>query len=90
MPKLTPARLDGLHGMRKFTAGELHALADSLEHDAVDPKSPDDPRWVSRWALRVRRLAEQKARSAEQHDSDRRARMTTQRAAAGDGASRRG
>ena len=63
MPKLTPARLDGLHGMQQFSASELHARADLLELDAADPQCADDTKWLLRWAKRVRRLAEQKERA---------------------------
>lgn len=84
MPKLTPARLDGVYGMRAFTAAALHALADGLERDAADPACPDDPKWVLRWATRVRRLAEEKERSVEHRASRKRAHRTTQQAAAPD------
>jgi len=60
MPKLSRGRLDGLHGMHSFTAAELFALADKLQQQALDPSSADDPRWLKRWAAKVRRLAAQK------------------------------
>ncbi len=60
MPKVSSGRLDGLHGMRSFTAAELFAMADDLDRQAADPTTADDPRWLRRRAARVRRLAEQK------------------------------
>ena len=65
MPKLTPARLDGIDGMKKFTADELHRKADELEAEIGDPNSENDPRYLQRWAMRIRRLAKQKEKSAE-------------------------
>jgi len=66
MPKLTPARLAGLYGMRRFTARELHERADQYESRISDPHNTDDPRWLRRWADRVRKLALQKE-AAEEH-----------------------
>ena len=65
MAKITPARLDGVYGMRKFTAEELYALADEYEARIIDPKNTDDPKWLQRWADRVRKLARQKEQALE-------------------------
>ena len=65
MPKLTPARLDGIYGMRKFSAEELHRRADEVEAEIRDPNSENDPRYLQRWAMRIRKLAEQKEKSSE-------------------------
>ena len=71
MPKLTPARLSGMYGMRKFTAEQLHELADKTEAEIVDPDSKNDPRYLKRWAMRIRKLAQQKERSAEHKNRQR-------------------
>ncbi len=68
MPKLTPARLDGIDGMRQCSAEELHRRADALEAQIGDPDSENDPRYLQRWVMRIRRLAEQKAKSREHKD----------------------
>lgn len=65
MPKLTPARLDGVYGMEKFTAEDLHAKADAYEKQIIDLHNTDDPKWLQRWASRIRKLAEQKEKSKE-------------------------
>ena len=65
MPKLTPARLDGVYGMRQFTADELHQHADRLELQVADPRNTDDPKWLRRWANRIRQLARRKEVSGE-------------------------
>ncbi len=65
MPKLTPARLDGVYGMEKFTAEELHAKADAYEEQIIDPNNTDDPKWLQRWANRIRKLAGKKEKSRE-------------------------
>jgi hypothetical protein len=77
MPKLLRGRLDGLHGMRSFTSEELFAFAARLEQQAAAPDCADDPRWLRRWATRVRRLAELKedacvSRSRDHRDDHRR------------------
>ena len=51
--------------MKKFTAEELHRRADELEAEIGDPTSKNDPRYLQRWVLRIRRLAEQKEKAAE-------------------------
>lgn len=66
MPKISTGRLNGVHGMESFTSVELLALADRLEAQIVDPLNTDDPRWLRRWAGKVRRLAAQKEASREQ------------------------
>ena len=60
MPKLTPSRLSGVYGMATFTAAELYARADKYERQIKDPKNQDDPRWLQRWADKIRRLAVKK------------------------------
>lgn len=72
MPKLTPARLDGLYGMEKFTAEELYAKADVYEMQIDDPENTDDPKWLKRWVNRIRKLAEQKERAREHKSTMRR------------------
>ena len=69
MPKLTPARLSGLYGMQSFTAEELHQKADWYESQIKNPESEDDPRYLLRWAKRVRKLAMQKEKSIEQKNN---------------------
>lgn len=65
MPKLTPARLDGVYGMQRFTAEQLHQRADQIEKQIADPSNTDDPCWLRRWADRIRRLALKKEAAAE-------------------------
>ena len=72
MAKLTPARLDGLSGMRKFTAEELYARADALEAQIDDPNNRDDPKYLKRWSMRIRQLAEWKERERDHKRSQRR------------------
>ena len=69
MPKITPARLDGVYGMEKFTSEELHAKADEYEKQITDPNNTDDPKWLQRWANRIRKLAEQKEKSKEHKEN---------------------
>lgn len=66
MPKISRGRLDGIHGMSSFTSAELVALADRLEAQLHDALNTDDPRWLKRWAAKVRRLALQKEQAFEQ------------------------
>jgi len=73
MPKLTPARLDGVYGMRRFTAAQLHELADQYERQITDPHNTDDPRWLRRWADRLRTLAIKKE-AAKEHKREERVR----------------
>ena len=60
MPKLERGRLDGIEGMSSRTANELRAWADRLETQIKNPNNGDDPRWLRRWAERMRRLADKK------------------------------
>jgi len=69
MAKLDPARLDGVYGMRKFTAEELYAFADELEARIESPTNTDDPKWLRRWINRVRRLAGEKEKAVEHKES---------------------
>jgi hypothetical protein len=65
MAKLTPSRLDGVYGMRKFTADELHAAADGHVRQIAHPKNTDDPKWLWRWAKKLRWLARKKDKARE-------------------------
>jgi len=69
MPKITPARLDGIDGMEKFTAEELHTKADEYEKQINNPNNTDDPKWLKRWADRVRKLAKQKEKAQEHKEN---------------------
>ncbi len=69
MAKITPARLDGVYGMEKFTSEELYAKADEFEKQITDPENTDDPKWLQRWANRIRKLALQKEKAKEHKDS---------------------
>jgi hypothetical protein len=71
MPKLHRGRLDGLHGMSRFTADQLNQWAERLEAQAGDPTSSDDPRWLRRWARRIRALADRKDKAAQRRTSER-------------------
>jgi hypothetical protein len=57
--------------MKPHSSAELFAWADRLEAQILDPKNPDDPRWLKRWAGKIRRLAEQKSRSIENKERSR-------------------
>ncbi len=72
MAKLTPSRLSGVYGMTTFTAIELFALADKYEQQIKDPKNHDDPRWLQRWADKIRRLAIKKESAVAHKESTRR------------------
>jgi len=63
MSKIDQGRLDGVWGMRKFTARELYSLADEHEHMIIDSENTDDPKWLQRRADRLRRLATQKEKA---------------------------
>ena len=65
MPKISQGRLDGVWGMSKFTAEELHAFADQYESEINNPKNTDDPKWLQRRADRLRTLAIQKEKSLD-------------------------
>lgn len=63
MAKLERGRLDGLFGMRKFTAEELFIRASELESQIQNPYNMDDPRYLQRWADKIRLLALKKQRA---------------------------
>ena len=63
MPKIERGRISGLDGMQTHTYVELHALANQLEAQITDPRNTDDPRWLKRWADKLRRLADKKQRA---------------------------
>ena len=63
MAKVERGRLSGLDGMETFTSAELLAWADRLEGQIQDPQNRDDPRWLRRWAEKMRRLAAQKEKA---------------------------
>ena len=65
MAKLSRGRISGLDGMENHTAEELYIWADELETQIKDPKNEDDPRWLSRWAEKLRTLARQKEKALE-------------------------
>ncbi len=65
MPKLKRGRLSGVSGMERFTALELHAIADEYEAEAKNSDSADDPKWLLRRSKKIRKLAEQKEKSLE-------------------------
>ena len=65
MPKISQGRLDGLSGMNKFTAEEIHAFADQYESEITNPKNTDDPKWLQRRADRLRKLATQKGKALD-------------------------
>jgi hypothetical protein len=46
--------------MAAHTSVELYAKADALEAQIDDPNNLDDPRWLRRWAAKIRQLAKQK------------------------------
>jgi hypothetical protein len=52
-------------GMRKFTAEELHDNADTDVQQIGDPANTDDPKWLWRWARKLRRLARKKEKARE-------------------------
>jgi hypothetical protein len=65
MAKLTPSRLDGVYGMRKFTAEELREKADAEVLQIADPKNTDDPKWLWHWAKKLNWLARKKEKARE-------------------------
>ncbi len=71
MAKIEPGRLSGFNGMESHTADELYAWADRLETQINDPENTDDPKWLQRWADKMRRLALQKEK-AKQHKNTQR------------------
>lgn len=69
MPKLRRGRMDGVWGMRRFTAIELHAIADELEAEINDSNSENDKKWLLRRTTKIRKLAELKEKSLEHKQS---------------------
>ena len=63
MPKIATGRISGFHGMESHSALELYAWADKLEAQIDDPANRDDPRYLRRWADKIRRLAIKKEKS---------------------------
>jgi len=63
MPKIERGRISGLEGMESHSSAELLAWAGSLEAQIIDPRNSDDPKWLQRWADKMRRLAAQKERA---------------------------
>jgi hypothetical protein len=66
MAKIARGRLSGFDGMESHSAVELLARADALEAQIADASSGDDPRYLRRWANKLRRLAAEKE-AALQH-----------------------
>lgn len=56
--------------MEMFTAEQLHAKADWYENQITDPENKDDPRYLRRWAIMIRKLANKKERAHEQKQID--------------------
>ena len=65
MAKVSKGRISGVNGMTVHTSAELRALSASLEHQALDSRSPDDPEWLRRRAARLSRLAEKKEQALD-------------------------
>ena len=65
MAKIEQGRLDGVYGMKRFSCAELYAWADKIEQQIDDSNCPDDPRWLRRWAKKIRTLAEKKEKALE-------------------------
>jgi hypothetical protein len=63
MPKIERGRISGLYGMTSSTAAELLARAEKFEAQITDPRNTDDPKWLQRWADKMRRLAVKKTRA---------------------------
>jgi hypothetical protein len=70
MAKIERGRLDGVWGMGKFTADDIHGMADAYEADLIDPRNTDDPSWIRRRIAKLRRLASRKEKSLEHKRSD--------------------
>lgn len=58
--------------MATFTAAELHEKAAQYERQIADPRNADDPRWLRRWAAKIRRLAAQKEQALAHKQAARR------------------
>lgn len=65
MAKIARGRLFGLHGMDSMTVHELNALADLHLERIDDPTNTDDPKWLNRRAISLRKLARQKEKAVE-------------------------
>ena len=65
MSKISKGRLNGVYGMRKYTAEELFDMAEQNENKINDPENTDDPKWLQRRADRLRALAEEKEKALE-------------------------
>jgi hypothetical protein len=63
MPKLERGRISGFEGMESHSASELYAWADKLEAQIADSANRDDPKYLQRWADKIRRLAVKKEKS---------------------------
>ena len=74
MAKLTPSRLNGVYGMRKFTAEDIQGKADAAVQQIAHPKNPDDPKWLWRWAKKLNWLARKKEKARE-HKAQQRKRI---------------
>jgi len=65
MAKLSSGRLSGVDGMEERSAKELYEWAHELEAQIKDPSNQDDPRWLTRWAEKMRALARKKEKALE-------------------------
>lgn len=63
MSKIAGGRISGLDGMKSPTSAELFAWGDRLEAQIKDPANRDDPKWLQRWAGKLRDLAIKKHRA---------------------------
>ena len=78
MAKIERGRLDGLNGADTFSSVELMQWATQLELQVNDPKNTDDPRWLQRWADKLRRLAEKKEKAHAHKEHQKRDRRIPQ------------
>ena len=69
-------RFSGFAGMDSQTAEELHTWADRMDRRSRYSDPADDPRWLSRRAKLLRRLAEQKEQALEHKERQHEARRT--------------
>ncbi len=65
MPKVEKGRLDGVRNMQRFSASDLHEIANEYDAKFDDPSNQDDPKWLRRRADRMRKLALGKQKSFE-------------------------
>lgn len=63
MAKIERGRISGLHGMTSWSSVELFAWAAELEKQIQSPFNKDDPRWLQRWADKIKRLAVKKEKA---------------------------